>query len=157
MEGYHRRPDATAEVLWTDPEGRVWLRTGDIGVLDEEHYLTLKDRVKDMIVSGGLNVYPADIECVLAQRDDLVESSVIGIRHDKWGEVPAAIIRVKPEVSVSTDELMTWVNARVAKHQRLAAVWIAERPLPRNALGKVLKRELRSELSNLLSAQFTRV
>ncbi len=156
MEGYHHRPDATAEVLWTDPDGRVWLRTGDIGVLDEEHYLTLKDRVKDMIVSGGLNVYPADIECVLAQRDDLVESSVIGIRHDKWGEVPAAIIRVKPEVSVATDELMKWVNARVAKHQRLAAVWIADRPLPRNALGKVLKRELRSELSGRLQIQLTR-
>ena len=156
MDGYRRRPDATAEVLWTAPDGRVWLRTGDIGVLDEEHYLTLKDRVKDMIVSGGLNVYPADIECVLAQRDDLLESSVIGIRHDKWGEVPAAIIRVKPEASVSTDELMNWVNARVAKHQRLAVVWIANQPLPRNVLGKVLKRELRSELSDRLQTQLAR-
>ncbi len=153
MEGYRRRPDATAEVLWTDPEGRIWLRTGDIGVLDEEHYLTLKDRVKDMILSGGLNVYPADIECVLAQRDDLVESSVIGIKHDKWGEVPAAVIRVKPGTSMSIDDLMNWVNERVAKHQRLAAVWIADRPLPRNALGKVLKRELRSELSDCLEVQ----
>jgi long-chain acyl-CoA synthetase len=150
MEGYHRRPEATADVLWTDAQGRAWLRTGDIGVLDDEHYLTLKDRVKDMILSGGLNVYPADIECVLAQRDDLVESSVIGVEHDKWGEVPAAVVRVKPGASVSTDEMMDWVNTRVAKHQRLAAVWVADRPLPRNALGKVLKRELRAEYSGRL-------
>ena len=109
-----------------------------------------------MIVSGGLNVYPADIECVLAQRDDLVESSVIGIRHDKWGEVPAAIIRVKPEASVSTGEPMKWVNVRATKHQRLAVVWIADRPLPRNVLGKVLKRQLRSELSDRPQAQLAR-
>jgi long-chain acyl-CoA synthetase len=147
MRGYHRRPDATAEVMWTDPHGRTWLRTGDIGVLDEQHYLTLKDRVKDMIVSGGLNVYPADIESFLAQRDDLLESAVIGIAHDKWGEVPAAIVRFKPGMEASTDELLNWVNSRVAKHQRLAAAWIANRPLPRNALGKVLKRELRSDLA----------
>ena len=147
MRGYHRRPDATADVTWSDPHGRTWLRTGDIGVLDEEHYLRVVDRVKDMIVSGGLNVYPADIESVLAQRDDLLESTVIGIAHDKWGEVPAAIVRPRRSGEFSADELLTWVNARVAKHQRLSAVRISARPLPRNALGKVLKRELRLQLS----------
>lgn len=146
MEGYWRKPEATAEATWTDDEGRPWLRTGDIGRLDEDGFLYVFDRKKDMILSGGQNVYPADIEDVLIEHPHVAECAVIGAPDPKWGETPVAVVVLRAEAgSVDAPELKAWLNAKVGKFQRVSQVRFAE-SLPRNAAGKVLKRELRREL-----------
>ena len=103
MEGYHNRPDATLEATWTDPEGRRWLRTGDIGRLDDEGFLYLVDRKKDMILSGSQNVYPADIELMMLQHPSVREVAVIGIPSKRWGETPLAIVVACPGEHVTTE------------------------------------------------------
>jgi long-chain acyl-CoA synthetase len=140
MEGYHGRPEATAEATWVDPEGRRWLRTGDIGRLDDEGFLYIVDRKKDMILSGSQNVYPVDIEMVMLEHAAVREVAVVGIPSTRWGETPLAV--VVPAVAVDADELVAWTNSRVGRQQRIAgAVFVEE--LPRNPNGKILKRELR--------------
>jgi acyl-CoA synthetase (AMP-forming)/AMP-acid ligase II len=141
MAGYHGRPDANAEATWTDAAGRRWLRTGDVGKLDEQGFLYLVDRKKDLIISGGQNIYPADIEAVLVTHPAVSEVAVVGIDSPKWGETPLAVV-VLDEPDADLDELKTWVNERVGKQQRIAGV-VTVRELPRNPNGKVLKRELR--------------
>jgi acyl-CoA synthetase (AMP-forming)/AMP-acid ligase II len=148
MEGYHGRPEATAEATWTDADGRRWLRTGDIGRLDEEGFLYIVDRKKDMILSGGQNVYPADIEAVLHGRDDLLESAVIGIPSRRWGETALAVVVPRGGLTPEPRELRDWLNARVGKQQRVSGV-VLRGALPRNPNGKVLKRELRAEYATL--------
>jgi acyl-CoA synthetase (AMP-forming)/AMP-acid ligase II len=152
MDGYHGRPEATAEATWTDSDGRRWLRTGDIGRLDEEGFLYIVDRKKDMILSGGQNVYPADIEAVLHGRGDLLESAVIGIPSRRWGETPLAVVVPRAGAAPEPDELRNWLNARVGRQQRVCGV-VLRAALPRNPNGKVLKRELRTEYA-ALAAQF---
>jgi acyl-CoA synthetase (AMP-forming)/AMP-acid ligase II len=143
MEGYWQRPDATAEAFWTDASGRRWLRSGDIGRLDEEGYLYITDRKKDMIISGGQNIYPADLEAVLVRHPDVADSAVIGIPSERWGETPLALVVLREQAHIGADALLDWANKRLGKQQRLHAVEI--RPsLPRNANGKLLKRELRA-------------
>jgi acyl-CoA synthetase (AMP-forming)/AMP-acid ligase II len=144
MRGYHDRPEATAAAIWRDARGRTWLRTGDIGVLDADGYLTILDRKKDMIISGGLNVFPSDIEQVIGQHPDVLDVTVIGLPDAKWGETPFALVIPRRGDSATTDELQAWANERLAKHQRLAGLEFRD-SFPRNALGKVLKRELRAE------------
>ncbi|MGH7720510.1 MAG: class I adenylate-forming enzyme family protein [Gemmatimonadaceae bacterium] len=143
MRGYHKRPQQTAEVIWKDALGRTYLRTGDIGRLDEDGFLYILDRKKDMIISGGVNVFPRDIEEVLLTHPQVADASVIGIPHEKWGETPLAIVIPKAGSTASEREITEWVNQRVAKYQRLAGVEFRG-ALPRNALGKVLKKELRA-------------
>ena len=141
MQGYWNRADATAEATWLDKNGQPWLRTGDIGRLDQEGFLYLVDRKKDLILSGGQNIYPADIETVLLSHDAVLECAVIGVPHAEWGETPFAV--VVPRTNAPTpEEMRAWVNARVGKQQRVSAVVFKEQ-LPRNPNGKVLKRELR--------------
>jgi acyl-CoA synthetase (AMP-forming)/AMP-acid ligase II len=143
MEGYHRRPDATEEATWTDAEGRRWLRTGDIGRLDDEGFLYIVDRKKDMILSGSQNIYPADIEAVLADHPAVLECAVIGIPSERWGETPLAVV-VPRRSPPQADELVAWTNSRVGRQQRISdAVFVAA--LPRNPNGKILKRELRAQ------------
>lgn len=142
MPGYWNRPDATADATWTDASGNAWLRTGDIGRFDEEGFLTIVDRKKDMILSGGQNVYPADIEAVLLQHEAVSECAVVGIPHEVWGETPLAV--VVPRAPLPAESLKEWANARLGKQQRIFAVAFRD-VLPRNANGKVLKRELRNE------------
>ena len=140
MEGYHNRPEATAEATWVDPLGRKWLRTGDIGRLDEEGFLYIVDRKKDMILSGSQNVYPADIEAAMLSHPAVREVAVVGIPSERWGETPLAV--VVPAGAVDAAELVAWTNSRVGRQQRIAgAVFVDE--LPRNPNGKILKRELR--------------
>ena len=150
MDGYWRRPDATAEATWIDAQGRPWLRTGDIGRLDEHGYLFVFDRKKDMIVSGGQNIFPADIEAVLQTHPDVFECAVIGVPDAKWGETPLAVVTPRNE-SADSEALREWTNARVGKFQRLSRV-VFLKDLPRNAAGKVLKRELRQSLGALIDA-----
>lgn len=149
MEGYHNRAEATLEATWRDPSGRRWLRTGDIGRLDAEGFLYIVDRKKDMILSGGQNIYPADIEAVMREHPAIHEVAVVGVTSDKWGETPLAVVVLKrpEEGSVTVDELVAFTNARVGRQQRISGV-VFRPALPRNPNGKILKRELRRELSS---------
>ncbi len=143
MNGYHNRPQATAEAFWLDEAGRPWLRTGDIGRLDDEGYLYLVDRKKDMILSGGQNIYPADIEAVLKTHEAVFDCAVIGIPHEKWGETPLGLVmRRAGHEALDESALRDWANARLGKQQRLARIQFVP-DLPRNPNGKLLKRELR--------------
>jgi acyl-CoA synthetase (AMP-forming)/AMP-acid ligase II len=145
MAGYHAREAANREATWVDAEGRQWLRTGDLGRLDEERFLYIVDRKKDMILSGGQNVFPADIEVVIRQHPEVAEVAVVGVPSAKWGETPVAVVVARAGTKLDTAALLEWTNQRVGKQQRLARV-VARGELPRNPNGKVLKRELRREL-----------
>jgi len=144
MNGYHNRPEATAETIWRDEHGRTFLRTGDVGRFDEDGFLYILDRKKDMIVSGGVNVFASDIEEVFIQHPDVNDLAVIAVPHEKWIETPLALVRLRPGAAITEKELKDWVNTRVAKHQRVNAVEFRDEDFPRNALGKVLKRQLRA-------------
>jgi acyl-CoA synthetase (AMP-forming)/AMP-acid ligase II len=138
MPGYYKRPDLTAKAI---VDG--WLHSGDAGYLDEEGYLFLVDRLKDMIISGGVNVYPKDIEEVLVQHPAVQEAAVFGAPDARWGEVPVAAVVPRPGAAIGRDDLIAWVNARVAaKFQRLVDVVFYDE-FPRNVAGKTLKREMR--------------
>lgn len=141
MQGYWNKPAETAEATWQDEFGRVWLRTGDIGRLDEDGFLYIVDRKKDMILSGGQNIYPADIEAVLLTHSDVMDCAVIGVPHAQWGETPLAVVVLRPS-RTNPEDLRAWVNAKVGRQQRVSAVVFVDE-LPRNPNGKVLKRELR--------------
>jgi acyl-CoA synthetase (AMP-forming)/AMP-acid ligase II len=142
MRGYHKRPEQTAEAVWTDERGRRYLRTGDVGRLDADGYLYVLDRKKDMLISGGQNVYPVDLEAVVARHPAVAEVAVIGVPHPKWGETPLALVVRRPGAALAAEELRAWANPQLATYQRLSAVEFRD-TLPRNQLGKVLKRELR--------------
>lgn len=138
MPGYYRRPEATAEAMRGD-----WLHSGDLGYMDEDGFVYLVDRKKDMFTSGGVNVYPRDIEEVVARHPGVGEVAVFGAFDAKWGEAAVAAVTGARGVDLDADELVEWVNARVdAKFQRLKAAWVLDE-FPRNAAGKILKRELR--------------
>ncbi|MBX9662418.1 AMP-binding protein [Novosphingobium sp.] len=141
MAGYHNRPDLDAAILWRDEAGTEYLRSGDIGMIDAEGFLHIVDRKKDMILSGGFNIFPADLEAVIGQHPEVQDVTVIGIPHPKWGETPLALVIPRGEPDVAA--LLEWANTRLAKTQRLAGLELRTE-FPRNALGKVLKRELRS-------------
>jgi acyl-CoA synthetase (AMP-forming)/AMP-acid ligase II len=139
MAGYYRRPDLTAQAV---RDG--WLHTGDVGYVDAEGYLHLVDRMKDMIDSGGVKVYPRDVEEVAARHPDVREVAVFGVPHDKWGETPLCAVILRPGAGVTAEELRDWINQRVAaRFQRVSEVVIME-DFPRSTAGKTLKREMRA-------------
>lgn len=143
MTGYYKRPDLTADAIRNG-----WMHTGDMGYLDEDGYLYLVDRKKDLIISGGVNVYPKDIEEVVVTHPDVLEAAVFGIPSDKWGEAPLGAVVLRAGATQDADELKEWVNQRVgARYQQLCAVVIV-REFPRNAAGKTLKRLMRDEYWN---------
>ena len=144
MEGYHNRPDATCEATWTDEQGRRWLRTGDIGRLDDEGFLYIVDRKKDMILSGGQNIYPGDIESVMLGHPDVAEVAVIAVPSRRWGETPLAVVVPRAGTRPDAAALVAWTNERVGRQQRVNGVVLRD-SLPRNPNGKILKRELRAE------------
>jgi len=146
MPGYYNRPDATREATWVDSDGRCWLRTGDIGRLDDEGFLYIVDRKKDMILSGGQNVYPADIEIVMLGHPDVAEIAVIAVPSEKWGETPLAVVVPRAGAQLDPAALTAWTNERVGRQQRISGVVLRD-SLPRNPNGKILKRELRAELA----------
>jgi acyl-CoA synthetase (AMP-forming)/AMP-acid ligase II len=138
MPGYYKRPDLTRLAI---RDG--WLHSGDLGYMDEDGFLYLVDRVKDMIITGGVNVYPRDIEEVVVQHSDVLEAAVFGAAHDKWGETPVAAVILKPPGSTTAEALKQWINERVAaKFQRVSEVIILKE-FPRNVAGKILKRDMR--------------
>jgi acyl-CoA synthetase (AMP-forming)/AMP-acid ligase II len=150
MTGYHKRPDLTEEILWRDPFGRIFIRTGDMGYLDDEGYLYIAERKKDMIISGGLNVYPRDIEEVVARHPAVAEVGVIGVPHPKWGETPVALVVPRAGTEPDAEQIRTWANDQLGKHQRISVLELREE-LPRNPIGKILKRELRLEYAERAS------
>jgi acyl-CoA synthetase (AMP-forming)/AMP-acid ligase II len=142
MNGYHNQPGKTAEAEWFSEDGKRFIRTGDVGRFDEDGFLTLMDRKKDMIISGGFNIYPSDIEAVIVEHPAVLEAAVVGMPSDRWGETPVAFVTPRPGMSVSGADLAAFVGAKVGKTQRPAAYQFTN-ALPRSAIGKVLKRELR--------------
>lgn len=137
--GYWNRPDATADAF----EGR-WLKTGDAAQMDDEGFVFIVDRWKDMYISGGENVYPAEVENVLYQLPEVAEAAIIGVPNDKWGEVGLAVIALKPDATIDRKTVVEHCVTRLAKFKVPNDIAIVE-ALPRNATGKVLKRELRTQ------------
>jgi long-chain acyl-CoA synthetase len=138
MPGYYKRPDLTDEAI---KDG--WLFSGDLGYVDEDGFLFLVDRKKDLIISGGVNVYPRDIEEVVIQHPAVTDVAVFGVEDDRWGEAPVAAVRIDPAVAVDADEIRDWANERVsARFQKLReVVLLAEFPL--SVAGKTLRRVIR--------------
>jgi acyl-CoA synthetase (AMP-forming)/AMP-acid ligase II len=142
MSGYHGQPGQTAEATWHDAQGRRFIRTGDVGRFDEDGFLILMDRRKDLIISGGFNLYPSDLEAELRQHPAVADVAVVGVPSAQWGETPVAFVVRRSGHADSAETLRSWLNGRVGKTQRLADLRLLEE-LPRSAIGKVLKRELR--------------
>jgi long-chain acyl-CoA synthetase len=140
MRGYHNRADATAEVLGEDG----WLRTGDVGVIDDDGYLTIVDRKKDMLIYKGYNVYPRELEEVLFQHPAVANAAVVGKRDVAVGELPVAFV-VLHDPESDPREVLDWVNTRVTPYKKLRDIHVVDE-IPVSAAGKVLRRELRARL-----------
>jgi len=138
-KSYWRNPEATVDAFWPGE----WFRTGDAGYMDSDGYVFLKDRIKDLLMSGGENIYPAEVENAIMAHPDVQEVAVIGAPSEKWGETPVAIVVAKPGTSIEEAELIAFTRERLAHYKCPTAVaFVGE--LPRNPSGKVLKRELRA-------------
>lgn len=140
LSHYLGRPDATEASRWTGPDGTTFFRSGDLARFDADGFLVICGRKKEMIISGGFNIYPSDLEAVLLANDMVSDVAVVGIASQKWGETPVAFI-VPTSPGINPDALKSWANARLGKMQRLHAVFVVDE-FPRNALGKVLKAYL---------------
>jgi o-succinylbenzoate---CoA ligase len=139
--GYLGRPEATAETI---RDG--WLRTGDLGYLDADGYLYVLDRRDDLIISGGENVYPAEVEAALLAHPAVADAGVIGRPDPRWGQTPLALVQLRPGAAASAPELIAFCRARLAAYKTPAAVEFVD-TLPRNAAGKLLRRVLRPDSS----------
>lgn len=141
MAGYYRNPEATIEA-----SAHGWHHTGDIGFLDDDGYLYIVDRAKDMVISGGFNVYSAEVEQALMAHDAVRDCAVIGLPDEKWGERVTAVVQPQSGAEIDTDELIAFVKQRIGsvKAPKQIEIWA---DLPRSAVGKVLKTEIRSRLT----------
>jgi acyl-CoA synthetase (AMP-forming)/AMP-acid ligase II len=138
MKGYYKQPDKTAETIIDG-----WLHTGDIGNLDAEGFLHITDRKKDMIISGGFNVYPSEVEQVIWSHPSVLDCAVIGGPDDKWGESVIAVVELKPGASVDGHELITLCKERLGSVKAPKQIDFVV-TLPRSPVGKVLKKDLRA-------------
>jgi acyl-CoA synthetase (AMP-forming)/AMP-acid ligase II len=144
MQGYWERPEASEAALWVDPaDGTTWLRTGDGGMMDADGFIYVQDRIKDMLISGGENIYPAEIENVILAHPGVREVAVIGMPSAKWGESPLAVV-VKAEEGLTPDEVIRFCEGKLGRFKLPKGVVFAEE-IPRNPSGKVLKRVLREQ------------
>ena len=146
MKGYHNRKEATEAAYWHDKDGNRFIRHGDVGRFDEDGFLILMDRKKDMIISGGFNIYPSDIEAVLAQHPAVADGTVVGVPSEQWGETPVGFYVPRAGTTADAATVLADTNAKLGKTQRLSALHATDE-LPRSAIGKVLKRELRDRLA----------
>ncbi len=142
MSGYQNQPEKTHEASWYDEEGGRWQRMGDIGRVDEDGFIELVGRAKDMIISGGFNIYPVDLETVLIQHPDVEEAAVIGMPSERWGETPVGFVTSANGAALDVDAVLAATNARLGKTQRLSALYSIDE-MPRSHIGKLLKTELR--------------
>jgi len=146
MTGYHGREQATRDAEWHDAQGNRYIRHGDVGRFDEDGFLILMDRKKDLIISGGFNIYPTDLEAVLAGHEAVGDCAVVGVPSEKWGETPVGFYVARPGFEhVDAGAIMAWTNDRLGKTQRLSQLHRID-DMPRSAIGKILKRELRDSL-----------
>jgi long-chain acyl-CoA synthetase len=141
IKGYINRPDATADSI---TEG--WLHTGDVAYVDDDSFLFLVDRKKDMVLRGGENIYCAEVEAVLHQHDGVAECSVFGVADDRLGEEVGAAVVMRPGQAAMAADLRAHCAALIARHKIPRYIWVLDTPLPRNASGKFLRRELRDSL-----------
>jgi len=137
MKGYWRNDEATAKAIQNG-----WFHTGDAGYLDEDGYLYIHDRIKDMVVSGGENVYPAEVENALFDHAAVGDVAVIGVPDEKWGEAVKAVIVLKPGMAATEDEIIAYSRTKIAGYKVPKSIDFTD-VLPRNPTGKLLKRELR--------------
>jgi long-chain acyl-CoA synthetase len=142
MTGYHHRPADSAAIEWRDATGKRFIRTGDLGRYDADGFFTIVGRKKDVIISGGFNIYPVDLEAALAAHPAVAEAAVVGVPSARWGETPVAFVVLAAGHAADGDVLREFANARLGATQRIADVAIVP-ALPRGPIGKVLKRELR--------------
>lgn len=144
MTEYYKEPQKTKEAEWFSNEGKRFIRTGDIGKFDSDGFLVLMDRKKDMIISGGFNIYPSDIEVVLRNHPEVLDAAVIGIPSQEWGESPVAFVtlRSSDHEDQLLEDIRVWVNEQVGKIQRLAQIrYLSE--IPRSHIGKIQKKDLK--------------
>jgi long-chain acyl-CoA synthetase len=142
MAGYYGRDDLTSDYIWRDAQGQVFFRSGDMGRFDEDGFLILSDRKKDMIISGGLNIYADDLELALLADPDVTDAAVIGVPSDAWGETPYGLVVLRDGATRTAEQICADANTNLGKSQRLSAVEARE-VLPRSSIGKILKKELR--------------
>ena len=147
MKGYYARPDLTDAATWVGPGGRTYMRSGDVGYLDADGFLYVSGRLKDMIKSGGINIYASDIEEIFMRHPAVREVAVIGVRHEKWSETPIAVVILKDGATAGAEELKQWANDQLSKYQRVTAV-VIQTDLPRATYGKVQKQALRDQFAN---------
>jgi long-chain acyl-CoA synthetase len=142
MAGYYGRDDLTAEYLWHDADGHAYFRSGDMGSFDEDGFLVLSDRKKDMIISGGLNIYANDLELVLLNDPDVIDAAVIGIPSEAWGETPLGLVVLREGATRTAADILKQANMTLGKSQRLVDIELRA-TLPRSTIGKILKKDLR--------------
>ena len=141
MNGYHGQPAKSREMEWFDKDGQRYIRHGDVGRFDKDGFLILMDRSKDMIISGGFNIFPTDLEAELTRQPAVREAAVVGVPSDRWGETPLAVV-VLNDLAADVQAIMAEANRALGKTQRIARIEVVDE-LPRSPIGKVLKRELR--------------
>jgi fatty-acyl-CoA synthase len=141
MKGYWRNQDAT---LGSFVDGD-WFRSGDVGVADDDGFFYVRDRIKDMIISGGENIYPAEVEAVLCQHPSIAECGVIGVPDEKWGEVGRAFVVLKPSTDTSEQELATFMQGKIARY-KIPKSFVRIDALPRTGSGKIDKPKLRARV-----------
>jgi acyl-CoA synthetase (AMP-forming)/AMP-acid ligase II len=142
MSGYKNQPEKTREMEWRDEDANVWLKTGDIGIVDEDGFVSIVGRAKDMIISGGFNIYPKDLEELLEAQPEVAEAAVVGMPSDAWGETPVGFVRLT-DAAASTESILTRVNGQLGKTQRISVLYTIDE-MPRSHIGKLLKTDLRA-------------
>jgi long-chain acyl-CoA synthetase len=145
MKGYYKAPERTEEMIWRSPDGRTFMRSGDMGRLDEDGFLYISGRKKDMINSGGMNIYAIDIENVFMAHPEVNECAAVGLPDPRWGETPVLAVIPTAGTTIDADALRTWGNARLGGYQRVSRI-VLRAELPRKTYGKISKQELREQL-----------
>ena len=142
VDGYWNKPEATA-AAFTDG----WFHTGDLGRRDDEGFVYVVDRLKDVVIRGGENVYSAEVEAVLFEHPAVLDVAIVGLPHEHYGEEVAAVVNLREGTSATVQELQEFAAAKLARFKVPTQVFLRAEPLPRTATGKVLKRDLRDELT----------
>ena len=143
MAGYYGRDDLTADYIWRNGAGEVYFRSGDMGSFDADGFLVLSDRKKDMIISGGLNIFANDLELILLEDPDVKDVAVIGVPSEDWGETPLGLVVLAQGATRGAGDILQSANAKLGKSQRLSSVELRD-VLPRSSIGKILKKDLRA-------------
>jgi acyl-CoA synthetase (AMP-forming)/AMP-acid ligase II len=142
MSGYKNQPEKTREMEWRDEDGNIWLKTGDIGIVDADGFVSIVGRAKDMIISGGFNIYPKDLEELLEAQPEVTEAAVVGMPSEAWGETPVGFVRLT-DAAASPDSILARVNGQLGKTQRISVLYTIDE-MPRSHIGKLLKTDLRA-------------